>query len=260
MVLTAAGGEGALSEHRAREAEGCTVIDVAPSYSRQSFVDLLEMVKGIVASEKPRLLLNMAELPHINSEGIGLLVLVHDQCEGAGGAMVLCRVPKRVEHVLKLAGVLTFFDIHTDEAEGIAALKEALPEEAPAAEGEAGAAAPVEEEEEVSPADLAAVARELVRTTIRSRSHQEVMEFFQRRAVKAASLDEVAGQANIARLAAEHVMQDLVSGGLVVRNGELFLWQPDPEAKRKLDLFRRALADPKLRTRLLAWLYAEEKK
>ena len=40
----------------------------------------------------------------------------------------------------------------------------------------------------------------------------------------------------------------------------MFIWQPSPDAEFKLALFRRALATPKIRPRLMAWLYAEEKK
>ena len=78
--------------------------------------------------------------------------------------------------------------------------------------------------------------------------------------MKAASLDEIAAALGIARLAAEFVMRDLVRKGLALEEGETFLWQPSPEAQRKLALFRRALGVPSLRSRVMAWLYAEEKK
>jgi anti-anti-sigma factor len=243
-----------MSDHKLRQAAGCTIIDVAPAHTRQSFVDLLEVVHGVVAEGKPRLILNMEKLQGITSEGIGLLVLVHDECLRGGGKMVLAKVPQRVERVLKLAGVVNFFSIYADEHEGIGVMKEAVPDEPVAA------AEPEAEEPEDEHVDPATALREVVSKVIRSRRHQQVIEFFTKRSTKIASLDEIAGMTGIPRSMAESVMQDLARGGVVVPDGELFVWGPSPAAQKKLDLFRRAQSDPRLRSRVLAWIYAEEKK
>ena len=92
------------------------------------------------------------------------------------------------------------------------------------------------------------------------RRHHEVIEFFGKRSIKAASLDEIAYALGVPRLTAELVMRDFAGKGLVVEEGETFLWHPSPEAQRKLALVRRALGSPGLRSRVMAWLYAEEKK
>lgn len=246
-----------MSEHVARSAGGVTVIDVADSYSRETFLKLMDLAKKATAKGSSRILLNMAKLPQVDSQGIGLLVLVHDHCESAGGRLVLCSLSKMVERVLKLAGVLTFFKVYPDQRSGVAALAEAA-KAAAAPSGEEEPAAP--EPATVAPEDLAAAAREIVQNVIRSRRHHEVIGFFARRTIKVASLDEIAGSLGIARETAELVMRDLAGNEIVVEDGEVFMWHPSPEAERKLALFCRALAAPKLRTRVLAWLYAEEKK
>ena len=282
-----------MSEHKLREPDGCTVVDVAPAYTREVFLELLDMVGEVVSRGRPRLILNMDKLPHITSEGIGLLVLVHDKCTEANGRMVLANVPQRVERVLKLAGVLNFFSIHPDEPAAIEALRVALPDveaepsepidrQAPACAAEAASARrrPAEEgpqaEEQPSVLPLRgdaaeAALREIVSEVIKSRRHQQVIDFFMKRSApsrdkggvslaRSASLDEIAGMTAIPRPAAERVMQDLAAGGLVSADGERFTWEPSVDAQKKLDLFRRALSDPKLRSRVLAWIYAEEKK
>jgi len=250
-----------MSEHSVREVDGCTVIDVAGSYSRQVFLQLLGLAKTVVAKGRPRLVLNMSRLQHITSEGIGLLVLVHDECETAGGKMALASLPSRVEHVLRLAGVQNFFSIYPDEREAVAHLRAAIPDEAKAPEREPEQPPPPRAEAELQEGpDLAEVVKEIVKTVIRSRRHHEMIEFFTKRAVKIASLDEIAPALGIARLAAEHVARDLARSGLLLEDGELFTWQPTGAAEEKLALFRKALADPKLRSRVLAWVYAEEKK
>ncbi len=125
--------------------------------------------------------------------------------------------------------------------------------------------APAETREEhpdvpTDPAEVARAAREIVRTTIRSRRHYEAIEFFAKRTMKVASLDEIADSLGIPRLGAELVMRDLARSKMVIEDGEMFVWQPSSDASLKLSIFRRALSEPKLRSRLMAWLYAEEKK
>jgi anti-sigma B factor antagonist len=239
---------------------GVTVVDVAESFSRASFLKLLDVVKEAIKGGAKYVLLNMAKLAHIDSQGIGLLVLVHDECGSAGGRMALCSLSRSAAHVLKLAGIETFFRIHPDEDAGVSALAE----EAAAATAEPKAAAsggePKPREIPTDPAELAEAAREVVHTTIRSRRHQEAIEFFGNRVTKLASLDEIAFSLSVPRLTAEHVMRDLCRNGIVLEDGEMFIWQPSPEAEYKLALFRRALGTPKIRPRLMAWLYAEEKK
>lgn len=252
-----------MSAHTTRVVDGVTVVYVANSYDRATFLELREVCEKGVADNSPHVLINMAELPQITSEGIGLLVVIHDACETAGGGMALCAVPRIVERVLKLAGVATFFKIYPDEKSAVAAFAEKRAEAAEA-ERQAERAAAAEkvraEDAAITDDELAVAAREIVQTLIRSRRHQEVIEFFSKRTIKAASLDEVAGRLGIPRLTAEYIMQSLVKNEVVVEDGETYIWQPSAEAERKLGLFRRATANPRLRTRVMAWLYAEAKK
>jgi len=249
--------------HTSRDVDGTTVIDIANSYDRATFLELREVCQKAVDGGSRNILLNMAELPQLTSEAIGLLVVIHDMCETAGGGMALCAVPNIVERVLKLAGVVTFFKVFPDEKAGLA---EFASKSAAAAEAEQAAAKAVADakakaaDTPLTDDDLADAAREIVQTVIRSRRHQEVIEFFGKRMVKVASLDEIAGQLGIPRLTVEYIMQSFVKNELVVEDGESFLWQPSEEAERKLGLFRRATANPRLRTRVMAWLYAEAKK
>ena len=249
--------------HTTRVVDGVTVVDIANSYDRGTFLELREVCREAVEGGAHSMVLNMAELPQINSEGIGLLVVIHDMCDTAGGSMALCSVPKIVERVLKLAGVVNFFKVFPDEKAGIAALAEHRSTKIAAAklqaEKDAAAAKAKADDAAITDAQLATAARDIVKTVIRSRRHHEVIEFFGRRVMKVASLDEIAGQLGIPRLTAEYIMQSFVKNELVVEDGESFLWQPSPVAERKLALFRRATANPRLRTRVMAWLYAEAK-
>lgn len=251
-----------MAAHTTRAVDGVTVVDVANSYDSATFRELRDVCRRAVDGGSPRILMNMAELPQITSEGIGLLVVIHDMCETAGGGMALCSLSKMVEHVMKLAGVVNFFRAFPDERSGLAAFAEKRAEAAEAerrAEQAVAAEKARADDAAITDDELAEAAREIVRTLVRSRRHQEVIEFFSKRTVKVASLDEIAGQLGIPRLTTEYIMQSLVQNAVVIEDGESFLWQPSEEAKRKLGLFRRATAHPRLRTRVMAWLYAEAK-
>ncbi len=237
-----------MSDHSVRESNGCTVIDVAPVFTREVFLELLHVARGVVARGRPRLILNLDDLPQITSEGIGLLVLVHDECMRADGRMALAKVPSRVERVLRLAGVENFFSIFPDEPAAVSALRAAVPD-TEEERREAGEEGPTE-----------AALRRIVSEIVKSRRHQQVIDFFVKRGTRLASLEETAEATGVPRPAAELIVRDLSAAGLVRPEGGLFVWGPSPEAGEKIDLFRKALADPGLRSRVLAWILAEEKK
>ncbi len=247
-----------MPEHVLREAGSVAIIDVADSHSRETFLKLLDVAKAAIAGGRKHLLLNMSKLPQINSQAIGLLVLVNDTCETAGGSLTLCSLPQQVGHVLKLAGVSTFFKDFADEASALEALASAAAE-APGAPAPASAPPPAAPAIPTAPDELARASREIVRTAVRSRRHQQVIKFFSERASKSASLDEAAFALRIPRLTAELVLRDLARNEMLVEKGDVFLWQPTDEAERKLAIFRKALATRGLRTRVMAWMYAEEK-
>lgn len=245
-------------EHSERKADGCTVVYVGESPSRQNFLDLLELSRSLISKGEVRLLLDLSKLRSIASEGIGLLVMVHDECEGSGGEMALCSAPRQIERVLKLAGVHTFFKFHPDEESGVEAISAAAAADAKAPKPAEKEPAPPPVPER--PEELAERAREIVRTLIRSRKHQDVLEFFANRSLKVASIEEIAAALKIPRLATEHLLADLTRGEVLFKDESLYTWQPTPEAEGNIAVFRRALGSPRLRSRLLAWLYAEEKK
>ncbi len=248
-----------MSEHTTRVVGGVTVVDVGNSYERSTFIELRDVCTKAVEDGSPHIILNMTELPGITSEGIGLLVVIHDKCEAAGGWMALCCVPQIVQRVLKLAGVVTFFKVFPDEREAFAEKKIAAAEAEEQAEKDAAAARVEADDAALSDDDLATAARDVVQTLIRSRRHHEVIEFLSKKVIKVASLDEIVGRLGIPRLTTEYIMQSLVKNEVVIEDGETYLWQPSEEAERKLRLFRRATAKPRLRTRVMAWLYAEAK-
>ncbi len=65
-----------------------------------------------VAAERPkRLVLNLAEVPYMDSSGVGTLVEVFRRVSGYKGKMVLCGLTSRVHSVFEITKLDRFFTI-----------------------------------------------------------------------------------------------------------------------------------------------------
>ncbi|MGE5327198.1 MAG: STAS domain-containing protein [Deltaproteobacteria bacterium] len=70
-------------------------------------------VNTIIESGRHDLVLDLADVPYVDSTGIGVLVTICSLIRGAGGKLVLLSVPNRVRELMKrlhLDGVFTFSD------------------------------------------------------------------------------------------------------------------------------------------------------
>lgn len=68
-----------------------------------------------------KIVINLADVPFIDSSGVGELVAGRKVAEGIGARLKLVEVGERVEGVLKLSLILPLFDVHRNEGEAVAA-------------------------------------------------------------------------------------------------------------------------------------------
>ncbi len=74
---------------------------------------LRERLKEHIESEKTKFVIDMADVPWMNSEGIGLLATAVATVGQAGGRLVLANISKKVESVLtitKCNAIIRHFD------------------------------------------------------------------------------------------------------------------------------------------------------
>ena len=103
--------------------------------------------------------------------------------------------------------------------------------------------------------------RRIIASTIRSRAHDAVIKTLSGRSFKTASVDDIGSHINVDREKAISICKDLVASGiLTTEDDEIFTFAPNQKAQAEIETFRKGFADPQLRTRLMAWLYSEEKK
>jgi anti-anti-sigma factor len=203
-------------------------------------VQLVGEVAAIVGKGRSNIVLNMARLPAITSEGIGLLVLVNDKCREAGGKLVLCDVPERVAYVIKLAGLTRFFDDGGSEENALKLVSSAAPP-AEAPEEAAASAAPMPTAgaagAEVSEEDRI---KDIITTTIKSRLHQRLVESLGSRSFKTAALADIAEMIGADREHAARVCADLVARNVLkTEDNEIFTFAPESQAQQSLETFKK---------------------
>jgi len=76
---------------------------------------LRDAVKKLI-SESPNVVLNLHDVNHIDSGGLGTLVSLYTTARNAGGAIKLARLTPRVGDLLQVTKLVTIFDIFDDEA------------------------------------------------------------------------------------------------------------------------------------------------
>lgn len=80
---------------------------------------LRETVQDLVQRKQLKILLNLGEVPYIDSSGIGELVSAYSAVSKSGGQFKLSNLTKRVKDLLKISRHDMLFDIHEDEADAV---------------------------------------------------------------------------------------------------------------------------------------------
>jgi anti-sigma B factor antagonist len=75
---------------------------------------LRDTVKKLLA-ENPKVVMNLREVNHIDSGGLGTLVSLYTTARNAGGAVKLASLSQRVGDLLQVTKLLTIFEVFEDE-------------------------------------------------------------------------------------------------------------------------------------------------
>ncbi len=99
-----------------REVGHVTVLDVKGRIVLGDEIgDLRDAVRKLVADEKKKIILNLAEVDYIDSSGVGELVGCFTTVRNAGGELKLLNLSPKVRDVLHVTKLYTVFDIRDDE-------------------------------------------------------------------------------------------------------------------------------------------------
>ncbi len=91
---------------------------------------LREAVNELLAAGEKKILLDLSEVTHIDSSGVGELVASKRIAARFGAVVKATRASQSVERVLRIAQILPLFNLHENRESAVEALKnEQLPEE-----------------------------------------------------------------------------------------------------------------------------------
>jgi anti-sigma B factor antagonist len=106
-----------------RKVNGVIVIDMSGRLASGEAVLLLRnTVRRFVEDGSARFVLNLGEVSHIDSSGLGELITCYTTIRNRGGDVKLARLTARVKDLLQLTKLVTVFDSYDDEQKAVAAL------------------------------------------------------------------------------------------------------------------------------------------
>jgi anti-sigma B factor antagonist len=103
-----------------RQIGDVTVIDVSGRIAlSEGSSGICDEVRSLTAGGNTKILLNLEEVPYIDSSGIGELVAGFTSAAKAGGKMKLLNPTGRVKDLLRMTNLGTVFEVHEDAAQAV---------------------------------------------------------------------------------------------------------------------------------------------
>lgn len=103
-----------------REVDGITVVDMdGRIVLGEESNSLRERVKGLLADNKRRIVLNMNNVTYIDSAGLGTLVATYHSARNQGATMKLANLGSKFREVLQVTKLLTVFEVHDSETSAV---------------------------------------------------------------------------------------------------------------------------------------------
>jgi anti-sigma B factor antagonist len=109
-------------EIRNRQTEDVTIVDVSGRIVAGEAALLRASVRSLIASGEKHILLNLADVPYVDSAGIGELVSALVAVRRESGCLGLLNLSRKVREVLRIVKLLTVFEVFESERDALATL------------------------------------------------------------------------------------------------------------------------------------------
>ena len=80
---------------------------------------LKDKVNSLVNQQLKKIVLNLADVPYIDSAGLGEIVRTYTTVSRQGGSLKLLNLTKRITDLLSITKLLTVFDTYDNEADAV---------------------------------------------------------------------------------------------------------------------------------------------
>jgi anti-sigma B factor antagonist len=103
-----------------RPIDGVTVLDIVGKLVMdRSAQHLKDKIHRLISQERTHIVLNLKDVPYIDSSGLGELVAAYGSVMKAGGALKLLNVTSRNHDLLAITRLVTVFESFDSEAEAV---------------------------------------------------------------------------------------------------------------------------------------------
>jgi anti-sigma B factor antagonist len=103
-----------------RKSGDVTILDVEGKILLgEGDVQLKRKIDELIERKETKLLLNLANVPYMDSGGLGEIVRSYTTVKRAGGELKLLNATKRISDLLTITKLITVFEIFESEAEGV---------------------------------------------------------------------------------------------------------------------------------------------
>lgn len=104
-----------------REVSGVTVLDLEGRIVLGEESNAFrERVKGLLANNHKKIVLNMSNVSYIDSAGLGTLVATFHSARSQGGTLKLCNLGAKFKEVLQVTKLMTVFDVYDNDTAAVA--------------------------------------------------------------------------------------------------------------------------------------------
>ena len=109
-----------------REVNGITILDIHGKLTLGEGDELLrDKVNSLVHQERKKIVLNLAEVPYIDSAGLGEIVRTYTTVSRKGGSLKLLSLTKRIQDLLAITKLLTVFETFDSEKDAVKSFSDA---------------------------------------------------------------------------------------------------------------------------------------
>jgi anti-sigma B factor antagonist len=103
-----------------RAAGEVTILDLKGKMTLGEGDEILkDKINSLVLQGRKQLVLNLADVPYIDSAGLGEVVRTYTTVKRQGGTMRLLNLTKRIEDLLSITKLLTVFETYDNEADAV---------------------------------------------------------------------------------------------------------------------------------------------
>ena len=103
-----------------RSAGDVTVLDLKGRMTMGEGDELLkDKVNSLILQGRKKLVLNLADVPYVDSAGLGEIVRTYTTVTKQGGSLKLANLTTRITDLLSITKLLTVFDTYDSEADAV---------------------------------------------------------------------------------------------------------------------------------------------